>query len=201
MKFFRSFAVEEQPQSRSPVASTWAAPTEAHCRFRPPTAHMPSFVVQKHAARRLHYDFRLEVEGVLKSWAVTRGPSLVAGEKRLAIEVEDHLLSYGNFEGLIPPGSYGAGAVLLWDRGTWEPEGDAVADLTAGSLRFRLRGTKLTGGWRLMRMAPRGRQVSWLLIKADDEAARPPSAPDILEDCPLSVVSDRSIEALAADSL
>lgn len=161
---------------------------------------MLSFVVQKHAARQLHYDFRLEVGGVLKSWAVTRGPSLVAGERRLAIEVEDHLLSYGSFEGVIPSGSYGAGAVLLWDRGTWEPEGDPVADLTAGSLRFRLRGEKLTGGWRLMRMAPRGRQVSWLLIKADDEAARARSAPNILEESPLSVVSGRSIEALSANT-
>ncbi|AWI87864.1 hypothetical protein C0214_05865 [Methylobacterium sp. DM1] len=161
---------------------------------------MSSFVVQKHAARRLHYDFRLEVGGVLKSWAVTRGPSLVAGERRLAIEVEDHLLSYGSFEGVIPSGSYGAGAVLLWDRGTWQPNGDPVADLASGSLRFRLHGAKLTGEWRLMRMAPRGRQVSWLLMKADDEAARPPSAPDILEECPLSVVSGRSIEALSADA-
>ena len=161
---------------------------------------MPSFVVQKHAARRLHYDFRLEVGGVLKSWAVTRGPSLVAGEKRLAIEVEDHLLSYGSFEGVIPSGSYGAGAVLLWDRGIWEPDGDPVAGLAAGSLRFRLRGEKLTGGWHLRRMAPRGRQASWLLIKADDEAARPRGAPDILEERPLSIVSGCSIEALSANT-
>ncbi len=162
------------------------------------TAQMLSFVVQKHAARRLHYDFRLEVGGVLKSWAVTRGPSLIAGEKRLAIEVEDHALSYGSFEGVIPAGSYGAGAVLLWDRGTWEPDGDPVANLAAGSLRFCLHGEKLTGNWRLTRMPPRGRQISWLLIKATDAAARPRGAPDILEERPLSVVSGRSIEALAA---
>ncbi|AWN50693.1 DNA polymerase ligase N-terminal domain-containing protein [Methylobacterium sp. 17Sr1-1] len=161
---------------------------------------MPSFFVQKHAARRLHYDFRLEVGDVLKSWAVTRGPSLVAGEKRLAIEVEDHALSYGTFEGVIPSGSYGAGAVLLWDRGTWEPVGDPFAGLAAGSLHFRLHGAKLTGGWRLTRMPSRGRQIPWLLIKAADAAARPRSAPDILQECPLSVVSGRSIEALAAPS-
>ncbi|KMO28503.1 hypothetical protein VP06_27400 [Methylobacterium aquaticum] len=161
---------------------------------------MPSFVVQKHAARRLHYDFRLEVGGVLKSWAVTRGPSLITGEKRLAIEVEDHALSYGSFEGVIPAGSYGAGAVLLWDRGTWEPEGDPITGLAAGLLRFHLHGAKLTGGWRLTRLPPRGRQVSWLLIKAADAAARPRGAPDILEECPHSVASGRTIEAVAADA-
>ncbi|AWN45335.1 hypothetical protein DK419_02535 [Methylobacterium terrae] len=161
---------------------------------------MPSFVVQKHAARRLHYDFRLEVGGVLKSWALPRGPSLIAGERRLAIEVEDHRLDYGGFEGVIPSGSYGAGAVLLWDRGTWEPDGDPVAGLASGSLRFRLHGAKLTGGWRLARMPPRGRQISWLLVKAADAAARPRGAPDILEECPLSVASGRSIEALSADT-
>jgi bifunctional non-homologous end joining protein LigD len=161
---------------------------------------MPSFVVQKHAARRLHYDFRLELGGVLRSWAVTRGPSLVAGAKRLAIEVEDHALSYGSFEGVIPSGSYVVGAVLLWDHGTWEPDGDPVAGLAAGSLRFHLDGAKLTGGWHLTRMPPRGRQVSWLLIKSVDGAARAPNAPDILEERPLSVVSGRSIEAVAAES-
>jgi DNA ligase D-like protein (predicted 3'-phosphoesterase) len=161
--------------------------------------YMLSFVVQKHAARRLHYDVRLELGGVLKSWAVTRGPSLIAGERRLAIEVEDHALNYGSFEGVIPSGSYGAGAVLLWDRGTWEPDGDPLAGLAAGSLRFQLHGAKLTGGWRLARMAPRGRQVSWLLTKTADAAARPRSAPDILEECPLSVISGRSIEAIAAE--
>ncbi len=168
------------------------------CQTGSITTYMPSLVIQKHAARRLHYDFRLEVGGVLKSWALPRGPSLIAGEKRLAIEVEDHALSYGSFEGVIPSGSYGAGAVLLWDRGTWEPDGDPVAGLVDGSLRFGLYGDKLTGGWRLTRMPPRGRQISWLLIKAADAAARPRNAPDILQECPLSVVSGRSIEALAA---
>lgn len=161
---------------------------------------MSSFVIQKHAARRLHYDFRLELDGVLKSWALTRGPSLVAGERRLAVQVEDHRLDYGSFEGVIPEGSYGAGAVLLWDRGTWEPDGDPAAAYAAGSLRFRLQGEKLGGGWRLIRMQPRTgeRQASWLLIKARDSAARGRSEPDVLEEQPLSVLSGRTIEDIAA---
>lgn len=160
-----------------------------------------SFVIQKHAARRLHYDFRLELDGVLKSWAVARGPSLVAGERRLAVPVQDHRLDYGGFEGVIPTGSYGAGAVLLWDHGTWEPDSDAAAALADGSLGFILHGTKLSGAWRMVRMKPRQgeRQPSWLLIKAKDAAARPRSAPDVLIEQPLSIVSGRSIEELAAE--
>lgn len=155
-----------------------------------------AFVVQKHAARRLHYDFRLELDGVLKSWAVTRGPSLVAGERRLAVPVEDHRLDYGDFEGVIPAGSYGAGAVLVWDRGFWEPDGDAAPDLASGSLRFRLYGKKLTGAWKLVRMTarPKERQASWLLIKAQDAEARPRTALDVLVEQPLSVLSGRTIE-------
>jgi bifunctional non-homologous end joining protein LigD len=158
-----------------------------------------SFVIQKHAARRLHYDFRLELDGVLKSWAVARGPSLVAGERRLAVPVEDHRLDYGGFEGVIPAGSYGAGAVLVWDRGTWEPDGDAAASLADGSLGFRLHGTKLTGAWRLVRMKlrPKENRPSWLLIKGKDAAARPRSAPDVLDEQPLSVLSGRAIEELS----
>lgn len=158
-----------------------------------------AFVVQKHAARRLHYDLRLELDGVLKSWAVARGPSLVAGDRRLAVPVADHRLDYAAYEGVIPAGSYGAGAVIVWDRGTWEPEGDAAAGLAAGSLGFRLHGEKLTGAWRLVRMKPRagGRLASWLLIKARDAAARPPTAPDVLLAQPCSVLSGRSVEDLA----
>lgn len=156
--------------------------------------------VQKHAARRLHYDFRLEFGGVLKSWAVTRGPSLVAGERRLAVEVEDHGQDYANYEGVIAPGSYGAGVVLLWDRGTWEPDGAAGTALAVGSLAFTLHGEKLSGRWRLTRMKlrPRERHVSWLLIKSHDEAARRPGEPDILEERPLSVVTGRTVEDIAA---
>lgn len=156
-----------------------------------------SFVVHKHAARRLHYDFRLELDGVLKSWALARGPSLVAGERRLAVAVENHRLDYAAYEGVIPAGSYGAGAVLVWDQGTWRPEGDAAADLAAGSLGFCLHGEKLAGAWRLVRMKGRGApRESWLLIKARDAAARDPSAPDILVERPLSVASGRAIEDL-----
>ncbi|GJD50245.1 Multifunctional non-homologous end joining protein LigD [Methylobacterium crusticola] len=158
------------------------------------------YAVQKHAARRLHYDVRLELAGVLKSWAVTRGPSLVAGERRLAIPVQDHGLDYVHFEGVIAPGRYGAGVVLLWDRGTWEPEGDPALGLAAGSLAFRLRGVKLGGRWRLLRMKerPGARRVSWLLVKSADEAARRPGDPDVLEAQARSVATGRTVEEIAA---
>jgi len=124
---------------------------------KPPAAL--SFVIQKHAATRLHYDFRLELDGVLKSWAIPKGPSLDPGEKRLAVHVEDHPLDYGGFEGVIPQGQYGGGTVLLWDRGTWQPEGDdPEADYRKGSLKFTLNGEKLHGKWALVRMA--GRRLS-----------------------------------------
>ena len=111
-----------------------------------------SFVVQKHDATRLHYDFRLELDGALKSWAVTRGPSLVAGEKRLAVHVEDHPLEYGGFEGTIPKGEYGGGTVIVWDRGAWSPLGDARKGYAKGHLDFELQGEKLHGRWHLVRM-------------------------------------------------
>jgi bifunctional non-homologous end joining protein LigD len=111
-----------------------------------------SFVIHKHAARRLHYDLRLQYGGVLVSWAVPKGPSLDPGERRLAVKVEDHPRDYGAFEGNIPKGEYGAGAVIIWDRGRWIPEGDPAAGLRKGHLRFRLQGKKLAGGWSLVRM-------------------------------------------------
>jgi bifunctional non-homologous end joining protein LigD len=156
------------------------------------------YVIQKHAARRLHYDLRLELGGVMKSWAVTRGPSLVPGEKRLAIHVEDHPIDYNTFEGTIPQGEYGGGTVMIWDRGSWYPEGNAERDYRKGRLNFRLEGTKLHGGWHLVRMRRREgeRQDPWLLIKSDDEAARPPSAPDILEQEPFSVATKRSLDEI-----
>ncbi|MEZ0170167.1 non-homologous end-joining DNA ligase [Microvirga sp. TS319] len=158
-----------------------------------------SFVIQKHDASRLHYDFRLELDGVLKSWAVAKGPSLVKGEKRLAVHVEDHPLAYADFEGTIPEGQYGGGAVLVWDRGTWEPEGDPHEGYDKGRLTFRLDGEKLHGTWHLVRMAkrPRERQESWLLIKAEDAYARADRDPDILEEEPLSVKSGRSLDEIA----
>src|SRR5690606_21628583 len=153
------------------------------------------FVVQKHDARRLHYDLRLEHDGVLKSWAVTRGPSLVPSEKRLAVEVEDHPLEYGDFEGTIPKGEYGGGTVIVWDRGTWKPLIEPDRGLRKGHLEFELDGDKLSGLWHLVRMAARLREKrrNWLLIKGDDEAARDEKDPDILEEKPQSVKTGRVI--------
>jgi bifunctional non-homologous end joining protein LigD len=157
------------------------------------------FVVQKHAARRLHYDFRLELDGVMKSWAVTRGPSLVPGEKRLAVQTEDHPIEYNAFEGTIPQGEYGGGTVMIWDRGDWVAEGDAHKGLAKGHLDFSLEGEKLHGRWHLVRMSRRPGESKdpWLLIKARDEAARESDDPDILEERPLSVVSGRSLPEIA----
>ncbi|TCK30995.1 ATP-dependent DNA ligase LigD phosphoesterase module /ATP-dependent DNA ligase LigD polymerase module [Ancylobacter aquaticus] len=158
-----------------------------------------AYLIQKHAARRLHYDLRLEMDGVLKSWAVTRGPSLVTGEKRLAVHVEDHPLDYGSFEGTIPKGEYGGGTVLLWDRGSWEPVGDAAKGYKKGHLEFELHGEKLSGRWHLVRMAPRRGEKAdnWLLMKVEDAAARPEGAPDILEEMPDSVKTGRTLDAIA----
>src|SRR4029077_442705 len=121
-------------------------------------AEYPRFFIQKHAATRLHYDLRLEHDGVFKSWAVTKGPSLDPADKRLAVEVEDHPLDYGDFEGTIPAGEYGGGTVMLWDRGFWLPDGkvDPGQALRAGELKFSLAGKKLKGGWVLVRMQPKG---------------------------------------------
>src|SRR2546421_8835542 len=132
------------------------------------------FVVQKHDATRLHYDFRLEMEGVLKSWAVPKGPSLDPADKRLAMMVEDHPVSYFHFEGVIPPGNYGAGTVMVWDTGSWEPLGDAAAMLKKGDLKFLLHGEKLNGEFVLARMRsrrPGSKGTEWLLIKKRDSGA------------------------------
>jgi len=155
-----------------------------------------SFVVQKHAARRLHYDFRLELDGTLKSWAVPKGPSLDPAEKRMAVHVEDHPLDYGSFEGTIPPGQYGAGTVIVWDRGTWTPIGDAREGYAAGKLKFALDGEKLQGHWTLVRMRPRAgeKQESWLLIKEKDEQARPASEFSVVDALPDSVLSGTAAE-------
>ena len=117
-----------------------------------------AFVIQKHAARRLHYDLRLELDGVMKSWAVTRGPSLVPGDKRLAVQVEDHPIDYNKFEGTIPQGEYGGGTVMIWDRGRWQPEDDPHKGLRKGHLSFTLDGEKLHGLWHLVRMQPQARR-------------------------------------------
>ena len=149
-----------------------------------------SFVIQKHAARKLHYDFRLELDGTLKSWAVPKGPSLDPREKRLAVHVEDHPVSYGSFEGDIPENEYGAGHVIVWDRGTWSPVGDAAAGYRKGHLKFRLEGEKLSGGWALLRMGkPGGDKDNWLLVKERDEAAREGGEAEVTELLPDSVLS------------
>ncbi|MER9331476.1 DNA ligase D [Mesorhizobium sp. M0488] len=152
------------------------------------------FVVQKHAATRLHYDFRLEHEGVLWSWAVTRGPSLDPHEKRLAVHVEDHPIDYASFEGTIPKGEYGGGSVIVWDEGTWTPEADPAKAMKKGHISFELNGRKLHGLWHLVRLRPRAgeKRDNWLLIKSDDAAARP--GEDILQEAPESVKSGLTIE-------
>jgi bifunctional non-homologous end joining protein LigD len=168
-------------------------------RGRQARAKGNQFVIQKHAATRLHYDLRLELDGVMKSWAVTRGPSMVPGEKRLAVHVEDHPIEYNTFEGTIPQGEYGGGTVMIWDRGKWFPEGDPDYGLKKGHLDFRLEGQKLHGRWHLVRMhgRPGEKKENWLLIKAHDEFERSEKDPDILEEMPLSVVSGRSIPEIA----
>jgi bifunctional non-homologous end joining protein LigD len=158
-----------------------------------------AFVIQKHAARRLHYDLRLEHDGVLWSWAVARGPSLDPGEKRLAVHVEDHPIEYGSFEGTIPEGEYGAGSVIVWDEGKWIPESDPVRGMEKGHLAFALEGHKLAGRWHLVRLKPRRgeKRDNWLLIKVDDDFARDDE--DILETAPDSVKSGRSVEEIGED--
>ena len=149
-----------------------------------------SFVIQKHDATRLHYDFRLELDGVLLSWAVPKGPSFDPKERRLAVHVEDHPVAYGTFEGAIPKGQYGAGTVIVWDHGTWEPVGDPRAGMKAGKLVFRLHGSKLAGLWELVKIAKPGeRQEPWLLFKKHDEWERPHADYDVVAALPDSVVA------------
>lgn len=152
--------------------------------------HKPIFVVQKHQARTLHYDFRLEIDGVLKSWAIPKGPSLNPAEKRLAIMVEDHDLSFGDFEGTIPEGDYGAGEIIIWDKGFWEYLPDkqratAKEAIGNGKLRFLLYGMKLKGGWQLARL--RRAKAEWILTKNADEHAD--DTIDIAKSSPSSVLS------------
>jgi bifunctional non-homologous end joining protein LigD len=166
------------------------------------SAEYPRFVIQKHAASRLHYDLRLEVDGVFKSWAVTKGPSLDPNDRRLAVEVEDHPLDYGDFEGTIPKGEYGGGTVMLWDRGFWAPEGNADPDdaLRKGELKFTLVGEKLRGGWVLVRMRhdrERGKRNNWLLIKHRDGYERINEGESVLDE-DRSVASGRSMDQITA---
>ena len=158
------------------------------------------FVVQKHAATRLHYDFRLGWRGVLKSWAVTKGPSYFPGDKRLAVEVEDHPMEYGGFEGTIPKGQYGGGTVMIWDHGEWKGLGDVDRDLEKGNLKFELNGSKLKGKWALVRIKhnrDHSDKPNWLLFKENDEWAQPEDAPSIIELAPDSAITQRTMEQIA----
>ena len=156
-----------------------------------------SFVIQKHKAKRLHYDFRLEIDGVLKSWAIPKGPSLDPAERRLAVQVEDHPVEYKDFEGVIPPGEYGAGTVMIWDFGTYESLSgeDLSKGLEKGEIRFRLNGKKLKGGFILVLTRYRGNKRNWLLIKEKDEYARKGS--NITEEQPDSAYSGKSMEEIS----
>jgi bifunctional non-homologous end joining protein LigD len=168
---------------------------------KPKKSNLPMFVIQKHAATRLHYDFRLEMEGVLKSWAVPKGPSYDPTVKRLAMMTEDHPYDYGSFEGVIPEGNYGAGNVIIWDTGTWEfiePGDDPVKAVQQGKLAFRLYGKKMFGEWALVRIkgrSPKGNE--WLLIKHRDQYASPNV--DITEVAPRSVVSNLDVDQIGAE--
>jgi bifunctional non-homologous end joining protein LigD len=167
--------------------------------FRASAKTLP-FVIQKHHASRLHYDFRLGWREVLKSWAVAKGPSYFPGDKRLAIQVEDHPMEYASFEGTIPEGQYGAGSVMVWDEGTWEPREDPDEGLAKGRLKFSLHGKKLKGNWTLVRMGGKGEKKSkssWLLIKEHDQYEYKHNQPPITETAPNSAVSGRTLEEIA----
>ena len=190
------------------VLKTYRAKRDFHKTTEPAgapalTADTHLFVVQKHDATRLHYDLRLELGGVLKSWAVTRGPSLDPKEKRLAVEVEDHPVDYATFEGTIPKDNYGGGTVILWDQGTWAPlipDSDPAADLDRGELKFQVTAHRMTGAWVLIRMKPKPgeKRVNWLLIKEKDSAARPGSGAALLE-ADTSITTGRTIDQVAAN--
>jgi len=179
-----------------------AEPSGSSGKGKRKTEGLP-FCIQKHAASHLHYDFRLGWNGVLKSWACAKGPSYLPGDKRLAVQVEDHPMEYGGFEGIIPAGQYGGGTVMVWDQGTWEPQPghtDVDAGLRDGSLKFVLHGTKMKGKWALIRMGgkwAKERKPNWLLIKEHDEFERGQDDPPVTETEPDSVVTGRTIEQIA----
>ena len=185
----RDFAVTDEPSGDAKDGTEGALP----------------FCIQKHAASHLHYDFRLGWRGVLKSWACAKGPSYNVKDKRLAVQVEDHPMEYGGFEGIIPAGQYGGGTVMLWDQGTWEPQPghtDVDAGLRDGSLKITMRGTKMHGKWALIRMggkAATGRKPNWLLIKEHDDFERSPEAEAVTDLEANSVVTGRSLEEITAN--
>ena len=211
----RDFSVTAEPAGSAETdVPAKSAPRPGPTRTKAATKGLP-FVIQKHAASHLHYDFRLGWSGVLKSWAVAKGPSFVVADRRLAVQVEDHPMEYGGFEGTIPKGQYGGGAVMIWDQGTWWPQPgheNVEAGLRTGSLKFELHGAKLRGKWALIRMhttkpygGAAGRWKSndkpqWLLIKEHDEFERPATAPAITEEAPNSALTSRSLEQIAHQS-
>ena len=178
-------------------------PAGAHKSARKGKGH--SYLIQKHEARNLHFDFRLEHEGVLKSWAIPRGPSMDPGDKRLAVRTEDHPMEYGGFEGSIPKGQYGGGTVMLWDEGTWEPIEDPEEGLKEGKLKFVVHGQRLQGGFALVRLrSDTGRKQgkeNWLLIKEKDEYARPGEGGNLVESQLTSVRSEREMEEIEASQV
>ena len=157
------------------------------------------YLIQKHHASRLHYDLRLQLDGTLKSWAVTKGPSLNPADKRLAVHVEDHPIEYGSFEGTIPEGQYGGGTVMLWDEGTWEPIGDPQSSYRNGRLTFVIHGKRLKGEWHLVRIGgpTKGKRDNWLLIKSHDEYVDEKNGDSALERYDTSAASGRSMKAIA----
>jgi bifunctional non-homologous end joining protein LigD len=191
----RDFARTPEPRGRARTA-----PRSRRVAARETAPAPLQFVVQQHAARRMHWDFRLELGGVLKSWAVPKGPSLVAGERRMAVQTEDHPLQYADFEGVIPKGEYGGGTVVVWDRGFWTPIGDPVRGLARGKLDFELAGEKLRGRWHLVRMKSRERnRASWLLIKGRDAQARPSGDAPVVESETRSVLTGRGLDEVARE--
>ena len=183
----RHFARTPEPDARQPAAA--ASPDRGG-----------AYAIQRHDARRLHWDLRLELDGVLKSWAVTRGPSLTVGEKRLAVRTEDHPMDYLTFEGNIPKGEYGGGSVIVWDVGRWFPEGNPHKGFAKGHVDFRLEGARLKGRWHLVRMTPRRDEKTepWLLIKSEDEFGRPRGSPEIVDEELTSQLSGVTNDELAA---
>src|SRR6201997_3963044 len=182
----RDFARTPEPKP-APKRAPKPSPNKPSAKPTSPSPPEPAgraYAIQRHNARRLHWDLRLELDGVLKSWAVPTGPSLTVGEKRLAVRTEDHPMDYLKFEGNIPKGEYGGGSVIVWDLGRWFPEGDPHKGLAKGHLDFRLDGARLKGRWHLVRMNPRRGEKTepWLLIKSQDEFARPRGAPEIVNE-------------------
>lgn len=183
----RDFSRTAEPSGTLPTAQPTA---------RPGVRSGHSFVIQQHAARRMHYDFRLELDGVLLSWSVPKGPSLSPTERRLAVRTEDHPLDYASFEGVIPQGEYGGGTVVVWDRGSWTPEGNARDALAKGKLSFALHGEKLRGRWHLVKTRSDSKAETWLLFKGRDDAAN--DELDIVASEPASVLSGRTLDEVAA---